>query len=151
VDVVDADSRAADDPESLAGLQHGLGDARLGADDERVKTRHQLDQLRLAEAGPELHLADLPEPGQAVLCQLVGDQDPLRQRVPTASVRLVSSGCAAASVRPSEGAWSSSSSTCSMAHSTSTMSPVPTAPRWPTRTIRALILAVPRPPAMMTP
>ena len=77
VDVIDADTRPADDPEALAGLQHRFGDAGLGADHQGVEGADRGDQRRLVETRPDLDLAQLAEPRQAVLGQLVRDQDPV--------------------------------------------------------------------------
>lgn len=56
IDVVDADSGAADDLEVLGGLEDLGGDLGLAADDQAVELGDDLDQFILLEARLDDHL-----------------------------------------------------------------------------------------------
>ena len=63
-------------PACVARGEDGLGDRGRGTHHEGVEFADRGHQLSLAEPGPNLDLAQLPEPGQTVLGELVRDQDP---------------------------------------------------------------------------
>ena len=74
VDVVEADAGAADHHQLGACLQHLGGDLRGGADDERVRALHRLEQAGQIEL--DLHFVPgRAQPVEATFGDLFGDQD----------------------------------------------------------------------------
>ena len=75
VDVVDADAGARDHPQVAGPGEGGAGHARLAADDEGGDAGERLGQLRLGEAGADLHLVRAPQEVDAGVGDAVQDED----------------------------------------------------------------------------
>ena len=75
VDVVDADPGAPDHRELRGGLDDALGDAGLAAHDDAGHVGDGFDELVLAEAGADYGVVALAQAGDALLGDLVRDED----------------------------------------------------------------------------
>ena len=92
IDVVDADTGAADDREARRGVEDLRGDLRFAADDQRVDVGQARGEVGLSEAGGDADVAALAEQDEAVLRERVGHMNDgsglAYRRVPTVSARV---------------------------------------------------------------
>ena len=143
VDVVHADPGAADDDEPATGRDELGVDLDLAPDDERVVVGQDRRVAGPVEARALVDLMVRAEELDALRCERFGDEDPHASTGASAPVDSSAARWAAATAVPISTGRPSSSEASSRTPIASRISPSVTDPRWPTRKICPVELALP--------